>query len=248
MSSQSDITQQFIQGGVIPADLIGQSSVSKAYVDGELEQRDEDIAAAASAASTAQGTIDTHIASAAAHSAVAITYSGPVVASNVKQAIDVTDQRVSTIVSGAGSSNAEIIDARQPATGLPFTVLRDRLNNSDTQISTANTAINTKATKPTSSVAFVGWLRDTTTGITDEWGYFDWNAGAGGVLDQTITLPLALTSILSIQVSIDDSASGNWGNTRVLTATSVSGNSIRILAYSTAAEAGIRLRWLVKGV
>lgn len=132
--SSIDIAQQFINGGVIPAQLVGQSAVSKVYVDGQLAERDTDISAAASAASAAQGSINTHVASSTAHSSSAITYTGPIAASNVKQAIDATDQRVSTIVAGAGASNTEILDARQPASGAPFTVLRDRLNNTDAQL------------------------------------------------------------------------------------------------------------------
>lgn len=69
------------------------------------------------------------------------TYSGSVeFASNVKQAIDLTKQRVDNIVAGAGASNTEIIDARQPATGTAFPILRDRLNNTDAQL--ADIAIN----------------------------------------------------------------------------------------------------------
>jgi hypothetical protein len=134
MSSQGDIAQQFIDGGVIPADLVGQASVSKVYVDGQLAERDTDISAAASLAAAAQGSINTHEASASAHSSSAITYTGPIAASNVKQAIDATDQRVSTIVAGAGASNTEILDARQPATGEAFPILGARLNDVDARL------------------------------------------------------------------------------------------------------------------
>ncbi|WP_379161384.1 hypothetical protein [Paenibacillus sp. sgz5001063] len=126
--------------------------------------------------------------------------------------------------------------------------MRGNIEDLNSQLTSTVSTVNTKATKPTYSVGFSGWYKDTTSGLVDEWGYFDWNSPAGGVLDQTIVLPLALTSILSIQVTVDDSASGNWGNTRLITATSSSGASIRLLAVSTAAEAGVRVRWLVKGV
>ncbi|MCE3202472.1 right-handed parallel beta-helix repeat-containing protein [Paenibacillus sonchi] len=129
-----DINQQFIDGGVIPGQLVSQDAVSKTYVDGQNAELNADISSAAASAAAAQGAINTHEASATAHSAAAITYSGAVAASNVRQAIDQTDQRVSTIVAGAGASNTEILDARQPASGAPFTVLRDRLNNTDAQL------------------------------------------------------------------------------------------------------------------
>lgn len=165
-----DIAQQFISGGVIPAQLVGQSSVSKTYVDGLNADLSVDISTVAGAAGAAQGTantavgaaataqstantavslasiaqtsantaqatVDTHKASLVAHSAANITYSGPVEgAANTKQAIDLVKQRVDTIVAGAGESNTEILDARQPATGDPFPFLGGRLNNVDAQL------------------------------------------------------------------------------------------------------------------
>lgn len=129
-----DISQQFIGGGVIPGQLVGQDAVSKTYVDGQNAALDADINNVAASAAAAQGAINTHEASPAAHSAAAITYNGVVAAGNVRQAIDQTNQRVSTIVAGAGASNTEILDARQPATGAPFPILGARLNNVDTQL------------------------------------------------------------------------------------------------------------------
>ncbi|OMD92988.1 hypothetical protein BSK49_00975 [Paenibacillus odorifer] len=129
-----DISQQFIGGGVIPGQLVGQEAVSKTYVDGQNAALDADISNVAASAAAAQGAINTHEASPTAHSAAAITYSGAVAASNVRQAIDQTNQRVSTIVTGAGASNTEILDARQPATGAPFPLLGARLNNVDAQL------------------------------------------------------------------------------------------------------------------
>src|SRR5690606_36933021 len=70
-----------------------------------------------------------HKASGQAHAADAITYNGNVPAASVKEAIDKTDQRISTIVAQAGDSNTEIVDARG---GAP--VLGERLNRLDAQL------------------------------------------------------------------------------------------------------------------
>lgn len=179
MSSQGDIAQQFIDGGVVPADLVGQETVSKTYVDGQIDIQDASIAIIASqaataqstanngvaaaataqstantavgaaasaqtAANTAQNTVDLHKISTIAHSAANITYNGSVEgASNTKQAIDLVKQRVDTIVAGAGESNTEILDARQPATGAPYPILGARLNNVDAKLAdTENTQRN----------------------------------------------------------------------------------------------------------
>ncbi|MMZ56995.1 Arylesterase precursor [compost metagenome] len=129
--ASQNIFQQFKDGGVVPADLAGQSSVSKKYVDDQLAIRDANISAVASAASNAQAEIDSHESSTTAHPAQNITYSGNVVgASNVKQAIDKTDDRISTIVAQAGNDNTEIVDARG---GYPL--LGGRLSNFDTTLS-----------------------------------------------------------------------------------------------------------------
>lgn len=83
----------------------------------------------------APGAVTPNEMSASSLNAANHTYSGSVEsASNVKQAIDLTKQRVDNIVAGAGASNTEILDARQPATGPAFPILRDRLNNTDAQL------------------------------------------------------------------------------------------------------------------
>ncbi|KGE20058.1 hypothetical protein [Paenibacillus wynnii] len=165
-----DINQQFIDGGVIPGQLVGQEAVSKTYVDGQnagLAGNISTVAASAAAAqatantgvsaagaaqstantavglannaqgsaNTAQSTVDLHKVSTAAHSAANITYAGPVEgAATTKQAIDLVKQRVDTIVAGAGESNTEILDARQPATGPAYPILGARLNGVDAQL------------------------------------------------------------------------------------------------------------------
>lgn len=170
MSSQSDIAQQFIDGGVVPADLVGQQTVSRVYVDGKISSQNGEIAIIASLAASAQNTanvgvsnastaqstaniavgaagmaqhtaevaqstVDTHKESPKAHDSLSITYSGHVAgASSVKQAIDLTKQRVDNIVASGGTSNIEIVDARQPATGNPFPTLSARLINVDAQL------------------------------------------------------------------------------------------------------------------
>jgi len=60
MSSSRDIAQQYKDGGVIPADLVGEDGATKTYVNNQLAQRDAQIAAAASAASGAQTDINLH--------------------------------------------------------------------------------------------------------------------------------------------------------------------------------------------
>lgn len=53
-----------------------------------------------------------HINSTTAHKAEDITYAGEVIADDVKEAIDKVNERVGTIIAGAGESNTEILDAR----------------------------------------------------------------------------------------------------------------------------------------
>lgn len=121
------IAQQYIDGGVVPAELSGQSAASKKYVDDQLTIRDANIASAASAAGAAQADIDDHEISITAHTAQNITYSGEVFgATNVQQGLDLTDTRIDNLVLNTGNSNPEIVDARG---GYP--VLRDRLDALD---------------------------------------------------------------------------------------------------------------------
>lgn len=132
-----NITQQFKDGGVVPATLTGQNAVSKTYVDEQLAIRDANISAAAGAASAAQADIDAHEASTTAHPAQNITYTGLVAgAANVKQGLDNLYTRVNDIIAD-GDSSAEVVDARG---GYP--VLGDRLNDFDEQL--ADLAINVK--------------------------------------------------------------------------------------------------------
>ncbi len=124
-----NIAQQFQNGGVVPATLVGQDAASKTYVDEQLALRDTDIANAAGVASAAQDDINAHEASTVAHPAQNITYSGLVVgAANVKQGLDNVYTRVNDIIAD-GDSSAEVVDARG---GYP--VLGDRLNASDAQL------------------------------------------------------------------------------------------------------------------
>lgn len=94
-----NIAQQFIQGGVVPSQLVGQNAVSKTYVDDQLSVRDANISAAAGAASNAQAEVDQ------------------------------LEQRVEQIITEAGDSNPEIVDARGT-----YQVLRARLDASDTHL------------------------------------------------------------------------------------------------------------------
>lgn len=133
-----NITQQFKDGGVVPATLTGQNAASKTYVDQQLAIRDANISAAAGAANAAQADIDAHEASTTAHPAQNITYTGLVAgAANVKQGLDNLYTRVNDIIAD-GDSSAEVVDARG---GYP--VLGDRLNATDAQL--ADFAINVKS-------------------------------------------------------------------------------------------------------
>ncbi|MFD1136735.1 hypothetical protein [Paenibacillus urinalis] len=76
------ITQQFKDGGVIPGQLVGQSAVSKTYVDGQLSERDDRIFEAKQDADSARSEINE------------------------------LGTRVDNIVASAGDSNTEIVDAR----------------------------------------------------------------------------------------------------------------------------------------
>lgn len=120
------IMQQYIDGGVIPAQLIGQDAVSKTYVDGQLAIRDTKINEAKGAANAAQADINAHEASTKAHPAQNITYSGNAVGNNVKAAIDSMDTRIDNLILESGNSDPEVVDARGG-----YAVLSERLNASD---------------------------------------------------------------------------------------------------------------------
>lgn len=81
--------------------------------------------------------INDHINSSTAHKAEDISYSGQVPGTDVKEAIDNVNGRISDIVAQSGDDNTEIVDARG---GYP--VLGDRLNASDAQL--VDIAINVK--------------------------------------------------------------------------------------------------------
>lgn len=120
------IMQQYIDGGVIPAHLVGQDAVSKTYVDGQLALRDANINAAMGAAGAAQADIDAHESSTTAHPSQNITYSGKAVGNNVKAAIDGMDSRIDNLILESGNSDPEVADARGG-----YAVLGERLNASD---------------------------------------------------------------------------------------------------------------------
>lgn len=105
--------------------------------------------------------LETHKTSTTAHASENITYSGKVPGSNVRDAIDNVNGRISEIVAQAGDDNTEIVDARGG-----YTTLGDRLNNTDEKLADNATnlyqrAINVKFPPP----PLVGAKGD---GITDD--------------------------------------------------------------------------------
>lgn len=84
-SSARDIAQQFINGGVLPADLVGQDAATKGYVDTELAKRDTAIQNNTSTASSINTKVDTHIANASVHVTPAEkdTYNGHIANTNI---------------------------------------------------------------------------------------------------------------------------------------------------------------------
>jgi hypothetical protein len=103
-----------------------------------------------------------HASSSTAHPAQNITYSGAVAgAGNVKQAIDAQDARINNIVAGAGSSNTEIVDARQGLDGFANPVLKDRLDrmerrqlSAQNQFSTISRGVNVVNSDQASGATF----------------------------------------------------------------------------------------------
>ncbi|WP_339259595.1 hypothetical protein MKZ12_07300 [Paenibacillus sp. FSL R5-0713] len=68
MSQSSEkIAQQYIDGGVVPADLVSQDAATKVYVDDQMEIRDGRIDATESQIATNKSTMDTHIADTSVH-------------------------------------------------------------------------------------------------------------------------------------------------------------------------------------
>lgn len=80
--ASQQIAQQYVDGGVVPAQLNGQSSVSKKYVDDQLTIRDGNIADVSGTASATQAEVGQ------------------------------LKRRVDRIIADAGSGNPEIVDAR----------------------------------------------------------------------------------------------------------------------------------------
>lgn len=97
-------------------------------------------------------------------------YSGKVSASTVKGAIDKTSDRVEYFIANSGNSVAEIVDARIPEDGEPFSTLRDRLDNADEKIAYSKTRKNVKE---------FGVVGD---GETDDWVAMQALLDAGGYI------------------------------------------------------------------
>lgn len=136
------ITQQWKDGGVVGAELQGQSAVSKKYVDDQLAARDGNIASLSSSVGATQASIDNHIVSPTAHPAQHIPYSGAVIgASNVKQALDKIDQTIDDLILGSGDSGPEVAAARNG-----YDTLGDRLNAADAQLADKASKVDASAT------------------------------------------------------------------------------------------------------
>lgn len=138
------IMQQYIDGGVIPAQLVGQDAVSKTYVDGQLAIRDTKINEAKNAANAAQADIDNHEASTKAHPAQNITYSGKVIgAGDVRKAIDAVKTTLDQAMI-SGDSGPEALAARYSTPqNKMYDSLKDRLDASDVRLN--DISINVKS-------------------------------------------------------------------------------------------------------
>jgi lysophospholipase L1-like esterase len=149
------IMQQYIDGGVIPAQLEGQAAVSKTYVDGQLAIRDTNISAAKNAANMAQASVDNHKTSPTAHPAQNITYSGEATGNNVKQALDGLDKRFDDLILAPGDSGPEVKDARGG-----YSVLGERLNASDAQLGIMTLEVSERMGQIKSSVLYEAALQN----------------------------------------------------------------------------------------
>lgn len=129
------ITQQYKDGGVIPAQLVGQDATSKTYVDGQLSLRDANINAAMGAAGAAQSDVNQHKISTSAHPAQNVTYTGKVTGvKDVKQAIDAVKTTIDqAIVSGDSGPEARTARYSTPQ-NKTYDTLKDRLDTSDVQL------------------------------------------------------------------------------------------------------------------
>jgi len=79
---------------------------------------------------------DNHLASSTAHNSQDIVYSGSVAgATEVKEGLDLLDERIDNLIVGAGTSPAEVTDARSSGVkNKVFTVLDDRLESIENQL------------------------------------------------------------------------------------------------------------------
>lgn|GEM_PF-6711530 len=162
------ITQQYVDGGVIPAHLVGQDATSKTYVDGQLGIRDKDISAAQNSANAAQKSINDHRLSTNAHAAQNITYSGEVAGvGDVKQAIDAVKTTVDlAIVSGDSGPEARTARYSTPQ-NKTYPSLKDRLDASDTFEIDIENAVAIKADKSYTD-SQLNFKRDKSTKINSE--------------------------------------------------------------------------------
>lgn len=120
---------EWVAGGVYQATQLADGSVTDVKLDIDLQHKINSIEGIGQKAEKANVDLASHKASSQAHNAAAITYSGQVQASDVKEAIDKTNARISNIVAQSGNDNTEIRDARGG-----FNVLGDRLNSTDEQL------------------------------------------------------------------------------------------------------------------
>lgn len=118
------------------------------------------------------------------------TYSGVVAAGTVKEAIDVSSDRVEYFIANSGNSVAEIVDARIPETGSPFPKLGDRLNNTDAQLADV-------ATITSSSYGIAGNGTDETAKLAAMMAAIPAN-GANVIFDKTKEITVNGTSLINI--------------------------------------------------
>lgn len=198
--------------------------------------------------------VEGHIASTGAHKAEHVTYLGDLDSTNVKGALDETKGRIDSIVASAGDSNTEIVDARGG-----YTVLRDRLDDTDGQLVETTNEISTLKTNFNNYVpSFLRKKPFTKKSKTDEFlnGLTDWDYTTGIGLDASSELTMLADSGLANQTNValydlDDTksieitigATGTPGFARI-----AFGTDTKNFCYIARTNTGLTLYRVINGV